>query len=264
MIHSKVIDPEVLDLWQSDIILTLCELEMYFLPSFFDVMHGKRRILGVENVIDEDEYDQFDELPPFTNDVPSLDDDTMEITPVDSHVYGLLDALVLLSLGVHFESCNTMSRRGKRGKAKGKKIYPPESFYIDFNEDGLAIGPTRGRFASWCWTTDHPGRTRAKSSVVGKKKGLGNMRCGSFDEFNEIELLTTKVRSERRQQWRVGDNGLNNGGNIVGRTTMAMVQKDGYRIDERRRHMVQDDIETRQRICLLRERAESDTPEGIQ
>ncbi|GJS67330.1 hypothetical protein Tco_0681894 [Tanacetum coccineum] len=32
---------------------------------------------------------------------------------------------------------------------KGEKIYPPESFYIDFNEDGLAIGPTRGRFASW-------------------------------------------------------------------------------------------------------------------
>ncbi|PWA34082.1 Alpha/beta hydrolase fold-1 [Artemisia annua] len=42
-----------------------------------------------------------------------------------------------------------MSRRCKRGKAKGKKIYPPESFYIDFNEDGLAIGPTRSRFASW-------------------------------------------------------------------------------------------------------------------
>ncbi|GJV43496.1 transposon protein, CACTA, En/Spm sub-class [Tanacetum coccineum] len=38
MIHSKVIDPEVLDEWQSDIILTLCQLEMYFPPSFFDVM----------------------------------------------------------------------------------------------------------------------------------------------------------------------------------------------------------------------------------
>ncbi|GJU85087.1 uncharacterized protein Tco_1292633 [Tanacetum coccineum] len=37
-IHSKVIDPEVLDEWQSDIILTLCQLEMYFPPSFFDVM----------------------------------------------------------------------------------------------------------------------------------------------------------------------------------------------------------------------------------
>ncbi|XP_052621656.1 uncharacterized protein LOC128127253 [Lactuca sativa] len=38
MIHSKVIDPEVLDSWQSDIILTLCQLEMYFPPSFFDIM----------------------------------------------------------------------------------------------------------------------------------------------------------------------------------------------------------------------------------
>nr|GEV18946.1 zf-CCHC domain-containing protein/DUF4219 domain-containing protein/UBN2 domain-containing protein [Tanacetum cinerariifolium] len=42
-----------------------------------------------------------------------------------------------------------MSRRRKRGKAKSKKIYPPESLYINFNEDGLAIGPTRGTFASW-------------------------------------------------------------------------------------------------------------------
>ena len=42
-----------------------------------------------------------------------------------------------------------MSRRGKRGKAKGKKIYPPESFYIDFNEDGLAIGHTANSFTSW-------------------------------------------------------------------------------------------------------------------
>nr|GEY42097.1 hypothetical protein [Tanacetum cinerariifolium] len=38
MIHLEVIDPEVLDLWQRDIILTLCELEMYFPPSFFDIM----------------------------------------------------------------------------------------------------------------------------------------------------------------------------------------------------------------------------------
>nr|XP_043622166.1 uncharacterized protein LOC122593779 [Erigeron canadensis] len=37
-INSKVIDPEVLDSWQSEIILTLCQLEMYFPPSFFDIM----------------------------------------------------------------------------------------------------------------------------------------------------------------------------------------------------------------------------------
>ncbi|GJR91574.1 uncharacterized protein Tco_0215585 [Tanacetum coccineum] len=37
-IHSKVIDPEMLDQWQRGVILTICQLEMYFPPSFFDVM----------------------------------------------------------------------------------------------------------------------------------------------------------------------------------------------------------------------------------
>ncbi|GKC11007.1 hypothetical protein Tco_1007789 [Tanacetum coccineum] len=37
-IAIRVIDPEVLDSWQRDIIITLCQLEMYFPPSFFDVM----------------------------------------------------------------------------------------------------------------------------------------------------------------------------------------------------------------------------------
>ncbi|GKA18531.1 protein kinase-like domain, concanavalin A-like lectin/glucanase domain protein [Tanacetum coccineum] len=35
---KKMIDPEVLDSWQRDIIVTLCELEMYFPPSFFNAM----------------------------------------------------------------------------------------------------------------------------------------------------------------------------------------------------------------------------------
>nr|GEX34485.1 hypothetical protein [Tanacetum cinerariifolium] len=38
MIHSKVIDHEKLDELQRDIILILCQLEMYFPPSFFNVM----------------------------------------------------------------------------------------------------------------------------------------------------------------------------------------------------------------------------------
>ncbi|XP_076931394.1 uncharacterized protein LOC143596521 [Bidens hawaiensis] len=37
-IHSKVIDVEQLDKWEKDIYVTLCELEMYFPPSFFDIM----------------------------------------------------------------------------------------------------------------------------------------------------------------------------------------------------------------------------------
>ncbi|GJW55736.1 hypothetical protein Tco_0099821 [Tanacetum coccineum] len=47
MIHSKVIDPEKLDEWHWDIILTLCQLEMYFPPSFFDVIvHLVSHIVG--------------------------------------------------------------------------------------------------------------------------------------------------------------------------------------------------------------------------
>jgi hypothetical protein len=29
------------------------------------VIPGKRRIVGVENAVDEEEFDQFDEIPPF-------------------------------------------------------------------------------------------------------------------------------------------------------------------------------------------------------
>nr|GEW81256.1 hypothetical protein [Tanacetum cinerariifolium] len=40
MIHSKVIDHEKLDELQRDVIFILCQLKMYFLPSFFDfVVH---------------------------------------------------------------------------------------------------------------------------------------------------------------------------------------------------------------------------------
>ena len=37
-ICSKVIDPEILPTLQKEIVITLCELEMYFPPSFFDIM----------------------------------------------------------------------------------------------------------------------------------------------------------------------------------------------------------------------------------
>ncbi|TLX68568.1 DUF4216 domain-containing protein, partial [Labilibacter sediminis] len=35
-------------------------------PTKHLVLQGKRRILGVDNVYDDEEYDQFDDLPPFS------------------------------------------------------------------------------------------------------------------------------------------------------------------------------------------------------
>ena len=54
------------------------------------VMHSKRRILGVDNVADEEEYDQFDELPPFSLGIPSSNDDVDDTTYLRSdHNEGL-------------------------------------------------------------------------------------------------------------------------------------------------------------------------------
>ena len=38
-------------------------------PKRHVVLKGKRRIVGVEDVVDEQEYNQFDELPSFGQDV---------------------------------------------------------------------------------------------------------------------------------------------------------------------------------------------------
>ena len=43
------------------------------------VLQGKRRIVGVENVVDEEDYNQFDVLPPFGEDIDlGLMEDTDE------------------------------------------------------------------------------------------------------------------------------------------------------------------------------------------
>ena len=59
-------------------ILEKTSLTFFFVEDLKDskwyiVLHGKRHIVGVENVVDEEEYDQFDELPPFSVGIPSSD-----------------------------------------------------------------------------------------------------------------------------------------------------------------------------------------------
>ncbi|GJV12494.1 transposon protein, CACTA, En/Spm sub-class [Tanacetum coccineum] len=45
-------------------------------PRCHVVMPSKRHILGVDNVVDEEEYNQFDELPPFLAGILPIDGDT--------------------------------------------------------------------------------------------------------------------------------------------------------------------------------------------
>ena len=44
--------------------------QVFYVPDTINkrlkvVIPGKRRIVGVENAVDEEEFDQFDEIPPF-------------------------------------------------------------------------------------------------------------------------------------------------------------------------------------------------------
>nr|GFB82021.1 ulp1 protease family, C-terminal catalytic domain-containing protein [Tanacetum cinerariifolium] len=42
-----------------------------------------------------------------------------------------------------------MSRRGLRDASLGKRNYPPESYYVEFDDLGTAIGANSGRFNTW-------------------------------------------------------------------------------------------------------------------
>ena len=45
------------------------------------VLQGKRKILGVADVVDEEDWEKFDDLPPFGENVElPLIDDTEEVT----------------------------------------------------------------------------------------------------------------------------------------------------------------------------------------
>ena len=48
-------------------------------------MHRKQHIHGVDDVVDEEEYDQFDELPPFSIDIASSNDDVDDATYLRSY-----------------------------------------------------------------------------------------------------------------------------------------------------------------------------------
>ena len=78
-----------------------------------------------------------------------------------------------------------MAGRGKRGASLGKKNYPPESFYIEFDEIGAATGETAGRFNTWFGNTV---RARTPYYLEWHK-----MKKETQDQFKEKLWLHTMV-----------------------------------------------------------------------
>ncbi|KAJ3697838.1 hypothetical protein LUZ61_001543 [Rhynchospora tenuis] len=104
------------------------------------VLKGKRRIVGVENVVDEEEYDQFDEIAPFSTAMSDSNED---------HVLNEDEELMPNPNDNAAESSGG-SRRGKRSAAKciktAKKIAAGIPLKIEFDVKGQPIGDNAAEF----------------------------------------------------------------------------------------------------------------------
>ncbi|KAK1373173.1 hypothetical protein POM88_029366 [Heracleum sosnowskyi] len=116
------------------------------------VLQSKRRILGIDNVEDEDEYNQFDENPPFSIGLPTrLRDDNIDINYARSdHQEGLwIDGQESFPMdensGNTQPSSSEVSRKRTRGPTLCKKLKKRITNQnlecsISFNEFGRPIG----------------------------------------------------------------------------------------------------------------------------
>ncbi|GKD50571.1 transposon protein, partial [Tanacetum coccineum] len=138
------------------------------------VLHGKRRIVGVENVVDEDEYDKFDELPPFSigasssNDV--IDDTTYLRSDHDevgicANMEELMDEHDMVAHNIIEHDMNEQPepqpQRKKRGIYILKKKNRKQLNGVTFDGHCLAIGKDQSPFALYVGAV-----TKAKISIL--------------------------------------------------------------------------------------------------
>ncbi|GJW91591.1 TNP2-like protein [Tanacetum coccineum] len=158
------------------------------------VLYSKQHIVGVENVEDEDEYDQFDELPPFSIGItPSNDvlDDTTYLR--SDHDEGLEDDNELALVDP--------PKRKKRGSAK-LKDKPTEPFKVEFDKNGRAIGKHQND-----WATYVGGMSRLRISIVADD--WSKIEQAQKDALWEIikEWICKKLQeiSQKRTRERISD-----------------------------------------------------------
>ena len=79
-------------------------------------MPGKRRIVGIGNVVDEDEYDYVDEIPPFSTGIEPLpieDNEDETIFLRSDHQEGIWEDTPIVD-------ASTKKKSRKRSKKKSK------------------------------------------------------------------------------------------------------------------------------------------------
>ncbi|CAI9284343.1 unnamed protein product [Lactuca saligna] len=108
------------------------------------------RQVGIENVADEEEYNQFDELPPFSIGIPSTNIDIDDTAYLRSdHNEGLWIAKKRKRKARKAYNGSTTKEKKKCDTDKGKPKNKGD-LEIEFDELGQNIGETQSQFSNYC------------------------------------------------------------------------------------------------------------------
>ncbi|KAL8122564.1 hypothetical protein AgCh_019051 [Apium graveolens] len=126
------------------------------------VLESKRRILGIDNVEDEDEYDQFDENPPFSIGLPTaVREDNVDTNYVrNDHDEGLWIDRQVIAMdkdNADKDNAESSSKKRTRGPTLCKKLKKRIGNQIldgtlDFDEYGNPVGDMRKDFIIYLGT----------------------------------------------------------------------------------------------------------------
>ncbi|PWA43481.1 hypothetical protein CTI12_AA535130 [Artemisia annua] len=98
-----------------------------------------------------------------------------------------------------------MAGRGKRGASLGKKNYPPESFYIDFDEIGAADRWQIQYMDTWRFLYEDKG-DKAKDAQLGKVSGIHRTFRNKLVAFVRLDMLpfdTYKYMRKNLEHWKI-------------------------------------------------------------
>ncbi|GJV55943.1 hypothetical protein Tco_1456948 [Tanacetum coccineum] len=192
---------------------------------------SKWSIVGIDDVVDEDEYNQFDELPPFSIGVQYTDDDPPEprtrrgINIIQDlpdgesvefnkfgQAVGKWQYLYGKYIGTHTRRLISILKKNWKQVTKEEKIFLWSNIKVQATKD-LAQGSNESKARVdpliLVLGPEHGGRTRGVGYDVGYKKGIeGYVRKKrTYEQRKDIEEIRNEVRQEMKEELKSSEFG---------------------------------------------------------
>ncbi|GJV18584.1 retrovirus-related pol polyprotein from transposon TNT 1-94 [Tanacetum coccineum] len=190
---------------------------------------SKWSIVGIDDVVDEDEYNQFDELPPFSIGVQSTDDDPPEprtrrgINIIQDlpdgesvefnkfgQAVGKWQYLYGKYIGTHTRRLISILKKNWKQVTKEEKIFLWSNIKVQATKD-LAQGSNESKARVdpliLVLGPEHEGRTRGVGYDIGYKKGIeGYVRKKrTYEQRKDIEEIRNEVRQQMKEELKSSD-----------------------------------------------------------